>query len=121
VGDRGLVLEWLENRIAVFWPPDIPVKTTVVYCAWADEVIETVQEYEPDILLLNYPFVRDEKTGKDVARWIDHYYRKPILVAAYTDRPEEDLRPLFKGTECVKYFICGDRIKDFVEEIHETG
>lgn len=116
VDDRGPVLERLESRIAIFWPPDIPVKTTAVYCAWADEVIEAIEEYRPDILLLNYTFRHDKKTGKDVALWIDRNYRKPIFVAAHSDNTEEDLRLLFSGTECVKYFICGDRIKDFIED-----
>ncbi|MBI2149208.1 MAG: hypothetical protein HYU27_01205 [Acidobacteria bacterium] len=116
VGDHGPTLEKLESRIAIFWPPDIPVKTTAVYCAWADEVIETLTEYWPDILLLNFKFRHDERTGKDVALWIDQNYRQPILVAAYSDNTEEDLRQLFSGAECVKYFIRGDRIKDFIED-----
>ena len=116
VDDQGSVLDWLKRRIEIFWPPDIPVKTTAVYCVWADEVIEAIKEYQPDILLLNYAFRNDEKTGRDVARWIDQNYRTPIRVAAHSDRSEEDLRQLFSGTECVKYFICGERIKDFVEE-----
>jgi hypothetical protein len=116
VDDTGSVLEKLEGRIGIFWPPDIPVKTVAVYCGWADEAIEAIKEYQPDILLLNYAFRRDEKTGRDVARWIDQNYRTPICVAAHADRPEEDLRQLFRGTECVKYFISGDRIKDFVED-----
>jgi hypothetical protein len=110
------VLERLERRIGIFWPPDIPVKTAAVYCAWADEAIEAIKEYQPDILLLNYAFRGDEKTGRDVARWIDQTYRTPIRVAAHSDRSEEDLRQLFRGTECVKYFICGDRIKEFIED-----
>lgn len=117
VDDQGSVLERLKRRIDIFWPPDIPVKISAVYCAWADEVIEAIQEYQPDILLLNYAFRGDEKTGRDVARWIDQNYRAPIYVAAHSDRSEEDLRQLYKGTECIKYFICGDRIKAFVENI----
>ena len=116
VDDHGSVLERLERRIGIFWPPDIPVKTTAVYCAGADEAIEAIKEYHPDILLLNYAFRGDEKTGRDVARWIDQKYRTPIRVAAHSDRSEEDLRQLFRGTECVKYFICGDRIKEFIED-----
>ena len=116
VDDQGPVLEWLERRIGIFWPPDIPVKTVAVYCVTADEAIEAIKEYQPHILLLNYAFQRDEKTGRDVARWIDQKYRTPILVAAHSGRSEEDLRQLFRGTECVKYFICGDRIKDFIED-----
>ena len=115
VDDQGAVLDRLKKRIAFFWPPDIRVKTTAVYCAWADEAIEAIKEYRPDILLLNYAFRKDEKTGRDVARWIDQHYRTPILVAAHSDRSEEDLRQLFSGTECVKCFICGERIKEFIE------
>ena len=121
VGDNGSVLERIVGRIGIFWPPDIPVKTTAVYCAWADEAIETVKEYRPDILLLNETFRKDEKTAKDVARWIDQNYRKPIRVAVYSDRSEEDLRRFFTATECVKYFICGDRIRDFVEDCTRKG
>ncbi|MBI4520340.1 MAG: hypothetical protein HY701_05860 [Gemmatimonadetes bacterium] len=116
VGDKGSVLEFLQGRIDFFWPPDIPGKTTAVFCAWADEAIEAIKEYEPEVLLLNYAFRADEMTGKDVARWIDRNYRAPIRVAAYSERPDEDLRELFKGTECVKHFILGDRVKEFVEE-----
>ena len=116
VDDDGSVLERLERRIDIFWPPDIPVKTAAVYCAWADEAIEAIKEYQPDILLLNCAFRNDEKTGRDVARWIDQNYRTPIRVAVHSDRSEEDLRQLFRGTECVKYFISGDRIKDFIED-----
>ncbi|MBI4204675.1 MAG: hypothetical protein HY527_06585 [Betaproteobacteria bacterium] len=116
VGDHGSPLERLKGRFDIFWPPDIPAKTTAVYCAWADEAIEAIKEYRPDILLLNYAFLQDEKTGRDVARWIDQNYRTPIRVAAHSDRSEEDLRQLFAGTECVKDFICGDRIKEFVED-----
>ena len=116
VDDQGSVLERLKGRIGIFWPPDIPVKTAAVFCAWADEVIEAIKEYHPDILLLNYAFKNDEKTGRDVARWIDQNYRIPIRVAVHSDRSEADLRALFRGTECVKYFICGDRIKEFIED-----
>ncbi len=117
IDDHGSVLEWLKRRIGIFWPPEIPVKTSAVLCAWADEAIEAIKEYKPDILLLNYTFRGDEKkTGRDVARWIDQNYRLPIRVAAHADRSEEDLRQLFRGTECVKYFICGDSIKDFIED-----
>lgn len=116
VDDQGPVLEWLQGRIGIFWPPDIAVKTTAVYCAWADEAIEAIKEYQPDILLLNYAFRHDERTGRDVARWIDQNYRSPIRVAAHSDRSEEELRQLFSGTECVKYFISGESVRDFVEE-----
>ncbi len=116
VDDHGPVLERLKGRIDIFWPPDIPVKTAAVHCVGADEVIEAIKEYQPDILLLNYAFRADEKTGRDVARWIDQNYRTPIRVAVHSDRSEEDLRQLFRGTECVKYFICGDRIGEFIEE-----
>ena len=115
VDDRGPELDRLKRRIDLFWPPEIPVKTSAVYCAWADEAIEAIKEYRPDILLLNYAFRGDEKTGRDVARWIDQNYRTPIRVAAHSDRSEEDLRELFRGTECVKDFISGDRIKEFIE------
>ncbi|OFV91785.1 MAG: hypothetical protein A3H95_02365 [Acidobacteria bacterium RIFCSPLOWO2_02_FULL_64_15] len=87
-----------------------------MYCLSADEAIEAIQEYQPDILLLNYSFRGGDKTGRDVALWMDRNYRSPIRVAAHSDRSEEDLRQLFKGTECVKYFISGDRIKDFIED-----
>ena len=116
IGDQGPVLERLERRIDIFWPPDVPVKTVAVHCAWADEAIEAVKEYQPDVLLLNYAFRRDEKTGRDVVRWIDQNYRLPIRVAVHSDRPEDDLHQLFSGTACVKYFISGDNIKDFVED-----
>ncbi len=115
VGDQGSVLDRIENRIGIFWPPEIPLKTTAVYCGWAQEVIETVGDYRPDILLLNCVFRHDIETGKDVALWIDRNYRRPILVAAHSDRPEADMREFFRGTECVKYFISGDSIRDFVE------
>ncbi len=116
VDDHGSVLDRLKRRVGIFWPPDIPVKTIAAYCAWADEAIEAIREYQPDILLLNYAFVKDEKTGRDVARWIDQNYRTPIRVAAHSDRSEEDLRQLFTGTECVKCFIYEDRIKEFIED-----
>ena len=115
VGDQGSVLERIEGRMRIFWPPDIPAKTVAVFCASAVETIEAIKEYRPDILLLNDAFRKDEKTGRDVARWIDQSYRTPIRVAVHSDRPEEDLRQLFSGAECVKYFISGDRIKDFIE------
>ena len=121
VDDHVPVLEWLERRIGIFWPPDIPVKTAAVFCAWADETIEAIKEYQPDILLLNYAFEHDEKTGRDVARWIDQNYRTPIRVAVHSDRSEDDLRQAFRDTECVKYFICGDRIKDFIENYTSEG
>lgn len=116
VGDTGFALERIESRLKIFWPPDIPMKTTAVYCAWSEEAIEAIGEYRPDILLLNYKFRKDEKTGIDVARWIDQNYRKPIRVAAYSEDPDEDLPELFKGAQCVRYFIRGDRIRNFVEE-----
>ena len=43
VDDQGSVLERLKGRIGIFWPPDIPVKTAAVFCAWADEVIEAIK------------------------------------------------------------------------------
>ena len=116
IDDQGAVLERLKRRIGIFWPPDIPVKTVAVYCAWANEAIEAIEEYRPHILLLNYAFRHDEKTGRDVARWIDQNYPRRMLVAAHSDRSDEDLRQLFSGTECVKYFICGDGIKEFIED-----
>ncbi len=115
VGDTGSVLERIKNRIDLFWPPGIPVKATAVFCGWAEEVIEAVGEYRPDVLLLNYSFRGDQRTGKDVALWMDRNYRRPIRVAAYGDQPEDELRQLFAGAECVKYFISGDRFRDFVE------
>jgi len=117
IDDQGAVLEKLKRRIGFFWPPDIPAKTVAMYCAWADEAIEALKEYQPDILLLNYAFRKDKKTGRDVALWIDQNYRRPIRVAAHSaDCSEEDLRQLFQGTECVKYFLCGERIRDFIED-----
>lgn len=116
VGDTGPAMEKLRNRITVFWPSDMPVKTTPVYCAWAEEAIEAIKEYQPDILLLNDVFRRDDKTGRDVARWIDQHYHSPIRVAAYSDRPEAELRQLFSRAKCVKYFISGDRVRDFVDD-----
>jgi len=117
IDDQGAVLEKLKRRIAIFWPPDIPAKTVAMYCAWADEAIEALKEYQPDVLLLNYKFRRDAKTGRDVALWIEQNYRKRIVVAAHSaDYSEEDLRQLFQGTECVKYFLCGERIRDFIED-----
>lgn len=115
VDDKGSVLEKLDGRIKIFWPEDVPVKATPIYCAWADETIEAIQEYQPDILLLNYKYIRDEKTGKDVALWIDQNYWKPIYVAAHSDLPEEEMREHFKGTRCIRYFISGDGIKAFIE------
>lgn len=115
VDDRGSVLEWLKGRIEIFWPADVPFKATAVFCGWADEAIEAIKEYRPDILLLNYAFRGDDKTGVDVARWIDRNYRARMRVAVHSDRAEDELRELFKGTECVKHFISGDRVKEFVE------
>jgi len=120
VSDLGSVLDRLQGRLSIFWPPEKPVKITPVYCAWADEAIEAIQEYRPDILILTYAFRKDEKTGKDVARWIDENYRKPILVAAHSDDTEDELRELFSGTQCVKYFIAGDRVRDFIENCVTT-
>ena len=116
VDDQGAVLDRIKKRIEFFWPPDIPMKATAVYCGWAEEVVETIKEFRPDILLLNCVFKKDNKrTGKDVARWIDQNYKRPMLVAAHSDRPEEEIREFFSGTQCVKYFISGDRFRDFVE------
>lgn len=117
IDDHAPVLERLKGRISTFWPPDIPVKTTAVYCGWAEEAVEAIKEFQPDILLLNYAFERDQKTGRDVARWIDRNYRAPIDVAIHSDRSEEDLRQLFSGIKCVKYFISGDRVRDFIDDL----
>jgi len=115
VGDRGPVLEWLQGRIDIFWPPEIPVKTLAMYCAWGNEAIEAIKEYQPDILLLNHVFRQDEGAAREVARWIDEDYSAPFVVAVYSDQPEEDVRTFFAGARCVTYFICGDRLRDFVE------
>lgn len=115
VDDRGPVLERLQSRIDIFWPPDIPVKTLAMYCAWGNEVIEAIREYQPDILLLNHVFRQDEGAAREVARWIDQNHPADMLVAVHSDQPEEDVRQFFAGVACVKYFLCGDRVKDFIE------
>ena len=117
IGDYGAVLDRLKQRIALFWPPEIPVKTVAMYCGWAEEAVGAIKEFQPDIILLNYKFRHDEeRTGRDVALWIDRNYGKPVRVAAHADRSEEDLRQLFSGAKCVKYFLCGERLKEFIED-----
>ncbi len=115
VGDHGAALEHAKKRIEFFWPPEIKVKIIAVYCVSAVEAVEAVQEYRPALILLHAVFKNDKRTGKDVALWIDRNYKHPILVAAYADLPEEELRKFFDGAQCIHYFIAGDRFRDFVE------
>jgi hypothetical protein len=115
VGDQGAVLERLEGRVRLFWPADVPAKTVAVYCGWAEEAIEAVKEYQPDILLLNHAFRNDEKTGRDVARWIDENYRRPLRVAVHGDLPQAELRRLYAGAECVTHVMSGEGVRDFIE------
>ena len=116
LGDQGAVLDRLRSRITIFWPAEIPVKIAPVFCVVADEAIEAVKEYRPDILLLSFAQKREENAGRKVAEWIDRKYRKPILVAAHSDNTEEEMRQLFEGIRCVSYCIPGDRIKSFIED-----
>lgn len=114
--DRGPVLERLQSRIEIFWPSsDIPVKTLAMYCGWGNEAIEAIKEIRPDILLLNHVFRKDDGGAREVTRWIDQHYRAPLLVAVHSDQPEDEVRQFFADAACVKYFICGDLIRDFVE------
>ncbi len=119
VDDFVFVLERLKELISVLWPSEIPVEVIAVQCLWADAAIRAVEKYQPDFLLLDYSFRGDEKTGKDVALWIDRNYQKPIHVATHSRRPENEARRLFSGAECVKHFIYGfldtEHLKEFIE------
>ncbi|OFW07111.1 MAG: hypothetical protein A3I61_08365 [Acidobacteria bacterium RIFCSPLOWO2_02_FULL_68_18] len=113
--DRGPVLERLQSRFDVFWPPEIPVKTLAMYCAWGNEAIEAIKEIQPDILVLNHVFRKDEGAAREVTQWIDQKYPAPLIVAVHSDEPEDDVRRFFAGAACVKFFICGERVRDFIE------
>src|SRR3990167_5427512 len=83
--DRGPVLERLQSRFDVFWPPEIPVKTLAMYCAWGNEAIEAIKEIQPDILVLNHVFRKDEGAAREVTQWIDQKYPAPLIVAVHSD------------------------------------
>ncbi|MCC6764131.1 MAG: hypothetical protein IT293_05660 [Deltaproteobacteria bacterium] len=116
VCDDPAVLAKLRARVELFWPADIPVKTLAVFCGWADEAIDSIKDYRPDVLLLTHAFRRDEKTGRDVARWIDEHYRAPIHVAVHGDVAEAELRRLFEGVRCVSHFIAGEGVREFIRD-----
>ena len=116
IGDEGAVLQKLRARVELFWPADISVKTVAVFCGWADEAIVSIADYRPDVLLLNHAFRRDEKTGRDVARWIDEHYGAPIHVAVHGDLAEAELRQLFEGVRCVSHFISGEGVREFIRD-----
>ncbi|MCC6850280.1 MAG: hypothetical protein IT294_17450 [Deltaproteobacteria bacterium] len=116
VGDEGPVLAKLRARIELFWPAEIPMKIVAVFCGWADEAIDSIADYRPDILLLAHAFRRDEKTGRDVARWIDEHYQAPIHVAVHGDLAGAELRQLFEGARCVTHFISGEGVRDFLRD-----
>jgi hypothetical protein len=117
IGDEGTVLAKLRARVELFWPADVPVKTLAVFCGWADEAIDSIEDYRPDVLLLPHAFRRDEeKTGRDVARWIDEHYRAPIYVAVHGDLAEAELRQRFEGIRCVRYFLSGEGVRELIRD-----
>jgi DNA-binding NarL/FixJ family response regulator len=92
------------------------MKLVAVFCGWAEEAIDTIKEIRPDVLLLNHSFRLDEKTGLDVARWIDAEHRAPIRVAVYGDLSQEELRQLYGDVECVGHFLSGEGVREFIAD-----
>jgi len=115
LGDEPAMLGKLRGRVELFWPADIPVKTLAVFCGWVDEAIDVIQDFRPDVLLLNHAFRRDERTGRDVARWIDEHSRAPIRVAVYGDLLETELRELYRDVRCVEHVLSGEGVRDFID------
>ncbi|MEB2283719.1 MAG: hypothetical protein B6D46_15735 [Polyangiaceae bacterium UTPRO1] len=114
IGDDGPILGKLRGRVELFWPEDVPMKLRALFCGWADEAIDGIKDFRPDVLLLNHVFQRDQQTGVDVARWVDAHYRTPIRVAVHADCSEAELRPLYRDIECVEHFICGESVPEFI-------
>lgn len=124
VDDHVYVLEGLKEQVVEYWPSEVSLEVVAVPCFSGDEAIEAVKSHQPDILFLDYSLGGD-KTGKDVALWIDEHYQKPIRVATQTLREEEKARELFAGTRCVTYYLPQgimdfDRIREFVESCAKT-
>jgi hypothetical protein len=115
LGDEPAMLGKLRGRVELFWPADIPAKTLAVFCGWADEAIDAIRDFRPDVLFLNHAFQRDERTGRDVARWIDDHFPTPIRVAAYGDLPEAELRELYRDVRCVEHILSGEGVRDFID------
>lgn len=115
LGDEPARLGKLRGRVELFWPADTPVKTLAVFCGWVDEAIDVIQDFRPDVLLLNHAFRRDERTGRDVSRWIDEHCRAPIRVAVYGDILETELRELYRDVRCVEHVLSGEGVRDFID------
>lgn len=59
-----------------------------VRCDTADDAIEAIAEYQPDVVFLDFYFepatTKAAKTGADVARWIRDNYTKIVSVAVHS-------------------------------------
>lgn len=79
----------------------------LVSCQVADEAIQAIGEYGPDVLFLDFNYQpaldKSAKTGADVATWVAVHYTKPIFIATHSTR--SDVRKLFGNNHNVTHFV----------------